>query len=59
MKNNLLMLGMEMMREDLRFMEEYAQNEIRMDEVKSTFNHLKSSWKLAEKEVIDAKMRLS
>ena len=55
MKNNLLMLGMESIREDLQFIEEHSKKGERMAEVKTAFERLNKIWIKAKAELHKAK----
>ncbi len=55
LKNSLLMLGMESLRNDLRFMEEYSKKNEKTDEVAATFKRLIATWKKALPEIANAK----
>jgi PAS domain S-box-containing protein len=59
LKNSMLMLGIESLRNDLRFMEEYSKKNQKTDEVAATFKRLKATWKKALPEIADAKKRVS
>lgn len=59
MKNSLLMLGMDLLRDDLRFMEEHAKRNEKTDEIKVVFEKLKAVWKKALPEIAEAKKRVS
>jgi len=54
-KNSVLMLGMEFLRNDLRFMEEHSKLNEKTDEIEAAFARLKNTWKKALPEIINAK----
>ncbi len=58
LKNNLLVLGLEMLRDDLTFMEEQAQEDNKLNEVMRLFNKLKLTWDKAKQEVQQALVEL-
>lgn len=58
LKNNLLVLGLEMLRDDLTFMEEQAQEDNKFNEVMRLFNKLKLTWDKAKQEVQQALVEL-
>lgn len=58
LKNNLLVLGLEMLRDDLTFMEEQAQEDNNLNEVMRLFNKLKLTWDKAKQEVQQALVEL-
>ncbi|MES2727353.1 MAG: ATP-binding protein [Bacteroidota bacterium] len=58
LKNNLLVLGLEMLRDDLTFMEENIHEDNQQGEVLRLFNKLKLTWDKARQEVQQALVEL-
>ena len=51
LKSNMLMLGMDFLHHDLRFMEENGRKQERTDELEPVFNRLQNTWQKAKKEL--------
>ncbi len=58
MKNNLLMIGLETLREDLGIMEEYSVKEERLEEIAAAMEQLKITWSNALPEMEEVKKQL-
>ena len=51
LKSNMLMLGMDFLHKDLRFMEEHGRKNERVEELEPIFRQLQATWQKARKEL--------